>query len=180
MHSKYVSSAGGSGRLPVMEVDETRWREIQALASFQGTSAPKAVVVAVNSIIDKSLRAAAWSSMNTTGSTTAWSCWVVTERSVGHVLIKYKKAEYDEREERQKELTPSSWSVWVRPLADVVGLRYGAFYAAEGNPTVFDPAEPIKVIFSDGAVNIPAGPIPIDQRAEVGRITSALREFVNF
>lgn len=98
-----------------MELDETRWREIQALASCPGTSAPKAVVVAVNSIVDNSISAAAWSSMNTTESTTAWSCWVVTERSVGHVLIKYKKTAYDEREERQKELTPSSWSVWVRP-----------------------------------------------------------------
>jgi hypothetical protein len=163
-----------------MELDETRWREIHALASFAGTSAPKAVVVAVNSIIENSVSAAAWSSMDTTESATAWSCWVVTERSVGHVLIKYKKAAYDEREERRKELTPSSWSVWVRPLADIVGLRYGAFYAAEGKPTVFDPAEPIKVIFSDSAVSIPAGPIPIDQRAEVGRIISALREGVNF
>jgi hypothetical protein len=163
-----------------MELDETRWREIHGLASISDTSAPKAVVVAVNSIIDNSVRAAAWSSMNTTASTTAWSCWVVTERSVGHVLIKYKKAGYDEREERQKELTPSSWSVWVRPLADIVGLRYGAFYAVEGKPTAFDPAEPIKVIFSDGAVNIPAGPISIDQRAEVGRIVTALREGVNF
>jgi hypothetical protein len=163
-----------------MELDETRWREIHELASFPGTSAPKAVVVAVNSIIGNSVSAAVWSSTNTTGSTTAWSCWVVTERAVGHALIKYKKAEYDEREERQNEFTPSNWSVWVRPLADIVGLRYGAFYAVEGKPTVFDPAQPIKVIFSDGAVNIPAGPIPIDQRAEVGRITSALREFVNF
>ena len=163
-----------------MELDETQWREIHELASFPGTSAPKAVVVAVNSIIGNSVSAAVWSSTNTTGSTTAWSCWVVTERAVGHVLIKYKKAEYDEREERQNELTPSNWSVWVRPLADIVGLRYGAFYAAEGKPTVFDPAEPIKVIFSDGAVNIPAGPIPIDQRAEVGRIITALREGVNF
>jgi hypothetical protein len=163
-----------------MELDETRWREIHELASFPGTSAPKAVVVAVNSIIGNSVSAAVWSSTNTTGSTTAWSCWVVTERAVGHVLIKYKKAEYDEREERQNELTPSSWSVWVRPLADIVGLRYGAFYAVEGKPTVFDPAQPIKVIFSDGAVNIPAGPIPIDQRAEVGRIVTALREGVKF
>ena len=163
-----------------MELDETRWREIEALASFPGTSAPKAVVVAVNSIIDNSVSAAAWSSMDTTESTTTWSCWVVTERSVGHVLIKYKKAAYDEREERQQELTPSSWSVWVRPLADIVGLRYGAFCAAEGKPTVFDPAEHIKVMFSNGAVNIPAGPIPIDQRAEVGRIITALREGVRF
>jgi hypothetical protein len=163
-----------------MELDETRWREIGVLASFPGTSAPKAVVVALNSIIDKSVSAAAWSSMATTASTTAWTCWVVTERSVGHVLIKYKKAEYDDREERQKEFTPSNWSVWVRPLADIIGIRYGAFYAAEGNPTVFYPAQPIKVIFSDGAVSIPAGPIPIDQRAEVGRIITALREGVNF
>ncbi len=163
-----------------MEIDETRWREIQGLASFPGTSAPRAVVVALNSIIDKSVSAAAWSWMDTTASTTAWTSWVVTERAVGHVLIKYKKADYDEREERQNELTPSSSSVWVRPLADIIGIRYGAFYAAEGKPTVFYPAEPIKVIFSDGAVSIPAGPIPIDQRAEVGRIIRALREGVNF
>ena len=163
-----------------MELNEMRWREVHALASFPGTSAPKAVVVALNSIIDSSVSAAAWSTMKSTQSTTAWSCWVVTERSVGHVLIKYKKAEYDEHEERQKELTPSNWSVWVRPLADIVGLRYGAFSAVEGKPTVFDPAQPVKVIFSDGAVNIPAGPIPIDQRAEVGRIITALREGVNF
>jgi hypothetical protein len=163
-----------------MELDETRWREIHAFASFPGRSAPKAVVVAVNSIIDRSVSAAAWSSMATTASTTAWTCWVVTERSVGHVLIKYKKADYDEGEERRKEVTPSSWSVWVRPVADIIGIRYGAFYAAEGNPTVFYPAEPIKVIFSDGAVSIPAGPIPIDQRAEVGRVITALREFVTF
>ena len=163
-----------------MEINEIRWLETQAFASFRGRSAPKAVVVAVNSIIDDSVSAAAWSSMASTQSTTAWSCWVVTERSVGHVLIKYKKAEYDEREERQKELTPSGWSVWVRPLADIVGLRYGAFYAAEGKPTVFDPAEPITVIFSDGSVRIPAGPIPIDQRAEVGRVIGVLRAGVNF
>ena len=163
-----------------MEFDETRWREIQELASFPGTSAPKAVVVALNSIIDKSVSAATWSSMDTTASTTAWTSWVVTERSVGHVVIKYKKADYDEREERQNELTPSSSSVWVRPLADIIAIRYGAFYAAEGKPTVFYPAEPIKVIFSDGAVSIPAGPIPINQRAEVGRIITALREGVNF
>jgi hypothetical protein len=163
-----------------MELDETRWREIHVLASFPGTSAPKAVVVALNSIIDKSVSAAAWSSMATTASTTAWTSWVVTERSVGHVLIKYKKADYDEGEEHQNELTPSSWSVWVRPLADIIGLRYGALYAAEGKPNVFYPAEPVKVIFSDGAVNIPAGPIPIDQRAEVSRIITALREGVTF
>jgi len=163
-----------------MEFDETRWREIHGFASSPGTSAPKAVVVALNSIIDKSVSAATWSSMDTTGSTTAWTCWAVTERSVGHVLIKYKKADYDEHEERQKELTPSSWSVWVRPLADIIGIRYGAFYAAEGNRTMFYPAEPIKVIFSDGAVSIPAGPIPTDQRAEVSRVITALREFVKF
>jgi hypothetical protein len=163
-----------------MEFDETRWREIQGFASFPGRSAPKAVVVALNSIIDKSVRAATWSSMDTTASTTAWKCWAVTERSVGYALIRYKKTDYDEHEERQKELTPSSWSVWVRPLADIIGIRYGAFCPAEGDPTVFYPTEPIKVIFSDGAVSIPAGPIPIDQRAEVSRVITALREFVEF
>jgi hypothetical protein len=163
-----------------MEFDETRWREIQGFASFPGTSAPKAVVVALNSIIDQSVSAATWSWMDTTASTTTWTCWAVTERSVGHVLIKYKKAEYDERAERENALRPSSWSVWVRPLADIIGIRYGAFYEAEGNPTVFYPAEPIKVIFSDGAVSIPAGPIPIDQRAEASRVITALREFVTF
>jgi hypothetical protein len=163
-----------------MEFDETRWREIQGFASFAGKSAPKAVVVALNSIIDRSVSAATWTSMDTTASTTAWRCWAVTERSIGYVLIRYKKADYDEVEERQKELTPSNWSVWVRPLTDIIGIRYGAFSAAEGSPTVFYPAQPIKVIFSDGAVSLPAGPIPIDQRAEVSRVITALREFVTF
>lgn len=163
-----------------MELDETRWREIQGFASLPGTSAPKAVVVALNSIVDRSVSVATWPSMDTTASTTTWKCWAVTERSVGYVLIRYKKAGYDEREERQKELTPSNWSVWVRPLADIIGIRYGAFSAAEGNSTVFYPAEPIKVILSDGAVSIPAGPIPIDQRAEVSRVVTALREFLKF
>ena len=163
-----------------MEFDETRWREIQGLASFPGTTAPKAAVVALNSIIDKSVSAATWSSMDTTASTTVWKCWAVTERSVGYALIRYKKAGYDEHEERQKELTPSNRSVWVRPLTDIIGIRYGAFSTAEGNPSVLYPVEPIKVIFSDGAVSIPAGPIPIDQRAEVSRVITALREFVKF
>jgi hypothetical protein len=163
-----------------MEFDETRWSEIQGFASCPGRSAPKAVVVALNSIIDKSVSAATWSSMETTTSTTVWKCWAVTERAVGYALIRYKQTDYDEHEERQKELTPSNWTVWVRPLADIIGIRYGAFYPAEGNPTVFYPAQPIKVIFSDGAVSIPAGPIPIDQRAEVSRVITALREFVKF
>jgi hypothetical protein len=163
-----------------MEFEETRWREIQGFASLPDTSAPKAVVVALNSIIDKSVSAATWSSMETTASTTTWRCWAVTERSVGYALIRYKKADYDERAERQKELIPSNWSVWVRPLTDIIGIRYGAFYAAEDTPTVFYPAVPIKVIFSDGGVSIPAGPIPIDQRAEVSRLITELREFVKF
>lgn len=163
-----------------MEFDETRWSEIQGFASCSGRSAPKAVVVALNSIIDKSVSAATWSSMETTATTTVWKCWAVTERAVGYVLIRYKKAGYDEHEERQNELIPSNWTVWVRPLADIIGIRYGAFHAAESNPTVFYPAQPIKVIFSNGAVSIPAGPIPIDQRAEVSRVITALREFVKF
>jgi hypothetical protein len=163
-----------------MEFDETRWSEIQGFASSSGRSAPKAVVVALNSIIDKSVSAATWSSMETTTSTTVWKCWAVTERAVGYALIRYKKTDYDEHEERQNEITPSNWTVWVRPLADIIGIRYGAFYPAEGNPTVFYPAQPIKVIFSDGAVSLPAGPIPIDQRAEVSRVITALREFVKF
>jgi hypothetical protein len=163
-----------------MDFDQTRWQEIQGFASFPGRSAPKAVVVALNSIIDKSVSAATWSSMETTASTTSWKCWAVTERAVGYALIRYKKADYDEHQERQKELNPSNWSVWVRPLADIIGIRYGAFHAVDGDPTLFYPAEPVKVIFSDGAVSIPAGPIPIDQRGEVSRVITALREFVKF
>ena len=163
-----------------MEITESRWLEIEGLAACRGKVAPKAVVVAVNSIIDNSVSAAVWASMDATQTTTTWSCWVATERSVGHALVKYKQAEYDRHEERQKELIPSGWSVWVRPLADIIGIRYGSFSAAAGNPSVFDPVAPIKVIFSDGGVSIPARPIPIDQRAEVGRIIRALREGVNF
>jgi hypothetical protein len=166
-----------------MELDDTRWPKIQAIADVldpEARSAPKAVVVAVNSIIGDLDRAAAWSSMDTTESSTTWSCWVVTECSIGHVRIEYEKYLYDQGEEPRSELTPSGWSAWVRPLADIVGLRYGAFYAAQGEPTIFEPAGPITVIFTNGEISIPEGPVPVEQRAAADRIFSAIRAGVNF
>src|ERR1700744_5217837 len=149
-----------------MEINDLRRLELEGLAAFQGKSAPKAVVVAVNSIIDNSGSAAVWVTMAATQSTTTWNCWVATERALGHAIIKYKKADYDQLEESGNKLHPSGWSVWVRPLADIICIRYGAFVPSEENPNVFDPADPIKVTFSDGGVSIPASPIPVDQRAE--------------
>lgn len=164
-----------------MELDETRWPNIRALASVPGRSAPKSVVAALNSIIDGDPdTASAWPSMETTASSTTWSCWIVTERSVGHVRIQYAKYQYDQREEPQREITPSAWSAWVRPLADIVGIRYGAYYVVPSKPTIFLPAEPIKVIFSDGEISIPDGPFPVEDRSTADRIFSRLRASVNF
>ena len=163
-----------------MEINDLRRLELEGLTAFQGKSAPKAVVVAVNSVIDNSSSAAVWVTMAATQSTTTWNCWVATERAVGHAIIKYKKADYDQLEESRNELTPSGWSVWVRPLGDVIGIRYGAFAPSDENPSVFVPVDPIKVTFRDGGVSIPSSPIPVDQRAEAGRIIRAVREGVNF
>jgi hypothetical protein len=74
-----------------MEIDETRWRNLQALASVSDRGAPKLVVVALGSLIGHSSKLVVWPSMDTTVSTTTWSCWVVTERSLGRLKIEYEK-----------------------------------------------------------------------------------------
>jgi len=165
-----------------MEVDSTRWRQLQELSSVKGRQAPKAVVVALASVAGDSDtdRMAVWPSMATTASTTTWSCWIVTERSLGHVRIEYEKYLYDLGDEAVWELAPSDWSAWVRPIANVIGFRFGPFYPAHRQATIFEPAERVVVTFPDGDVNIPDGPVPVDQRANLGRIIEALRAAVNF
>lgn len=153
---------------------------MQELSSVKGRYAPKAVVVALASVIGDSDSAAVWPSMNTTASTTTWSCWIVTERSLGHVCIEYEKYLYDLGDEEVWELAPSDWSAWVRPLANVTGFRFGPFYPIHLQATVFEPAEPMTVTFTDGDISIPEGPVPVDQRAELGRIVEALRVGTNF
>jgi hypothetical protein len=163
-----------------MELDETRRLTIQGLAVVRKRFPPKAVVVALASIIGDADGVAVWPSMDTTQSTTTWSCWIVTERALGHVRIEYEKSSYDQDEEAVKELTAAAWSAWVRPLANVTGLRFGPFYATQRKPAVFEPVEPIAVIFTDAEISIPDGPIPVDERPEVDRIISAIRALVNF
>ena len=164
-----------------MELNEKLGGMIQALAAVPARSAPKAVVVALNSIIgDGADEATSYVSMDTTQSTTTWNCWVVTEHSIGHARIDYDRYLYDQHQESQEEVTPSAWSTWVRPLYDILGLRYGAFYAVEGTPTVFEPAEPITVIFGNEEIRIPERPVPVEQRAALGNFVTRLRDHVEF
>ena len=42
-------------------------------------------------VLSARVRAIPYSSMDTTTSRTTWSCWIVTERSLGNVSIEYDK-----------------------------------------------------------------------------------------
>ncbi|MFZ0227439.1 MAG: hypothetical protein WA622_00045 [Mycobacterium sp.] len=164
-----------------MEIGEITWPKLQALAAVQDREAPKAVVVALSSILgDVADGALSWSLMSTTETTTTWTCWIVTEHSVGHVRIEYTAAIYDQSAEAQRELTPSAWSAWVRPLADIVEFRYGAFYAAPGKSTVFEPAVPLTLIFANGDQCKIPGPIPLDQRGAADNLFTRIRAGVKF
>lgn len=68
-----------------MDIEEQTWPQIQRMADVEGRSAPKAVVVALTSVLRDADTASAWASMDVAPSTTTWTCWVVTEKSVGHV-----------------------------------------------------------------------------------------------
>jgi hypothetical protein len=160
-----------------MEIDELRWLKIEGFASVKDRVAPKAVVVALASVIGDAGSLASWASWDCTESTTTWSCWIVTERALGHVNIAYGRTLYDQGEEQQHQLEPSSHSAWVRPLAHVTGLRFGHFYAA--NVTTYYPAEPITVTFPDAETTIPGPNFPVEQRPAADRFLTALRAGVD-
>jgi hypothetical protein len=133
----HVARVKDSGTLEIMEIDKEQWPKFRALASFAVRGAPKAVVVALSSIIIDEEVADVWPYMDTTASSTTWTCWILTETSLGHIRIEYNNYLYDQNTEFENELTPSAWSAWVRPLATVTGIRLGAFYAIERNAAIF-------------------------------------------
>jgi len=164
-----------------MDITETTWSHLQAAADVENRSAPKAVVVALNSILGDADALTSWSRVDFPPESTVWSCWIVTESSVGHVRVEYTHPLYDQYEEGQQEVLPSACAAWVRPLADIVGLQYGRFYGVEGKPTTFEPAESVEVTFSGGQViRIPEYPILADQRGAADNIFSRLRAGLKF
>lgn len=162
-----------------MEINEARWLKLQGLASARGRIAPKAVVVALGSILEDPDSAAVWATVDTTPSSTAWYCWTVTDRFLGEVLVEYQHNLYDQDAERFRELAPSAWAASVRPLDNVTRIQFGPFYAAQGSTTIFEPAERITVTFTDGEVRIPQGSVQLEQRVELGQFVKALRTCVN-
>ena len=154
---------------------------IEKHASVPDRGVPKAVVVAIASVIGGAGIQAAWPSWYTTGATTTWTCWVVTQRALGYVRVEYGKALYDQHAERERQLVPSSQSAWVRPLADVLGLRWGAVYESQRNDNAYEPAEPITVTFTDRETTIPEdGDVLGGDRPALDRVLTALREGANF
>jgi len=101
----------------------------------------------------------------------------VVQILLGHVNIAYGRTLYDQGEEQQHQLEPSSHSAWVRTLAHVTGLRFGHFYAA--NVTTYYPAEPITVTFPDAEITIPGPNFPVEQRPAADRFLTALRAGVD-
>lgn len=163
-----------------MIIDQERWLYFQQHASLRDRGVPKAVVVAIGSVIGDAKIVASWPDWNTTNTTTTWTCWVVTQKALGYARVEYAKNLYDEHEEHRHALTPSNQSAWVRPLTGVIGLRWGAIFEAQAIHDTYYPADPITVTFTDWETTIPEADFPVDQRRTADRFLTALRKGVNF
>jgi hypothetical protein len=162
-----------------VDIDKERQDRIKRHAEIPNRGVPGAVVLAIAAVVGDGEIAAAWTDWDTTTDTqaTTWTCWVVTERTVGHVRVIYQNALYDEHAERQHKLTPSEQSAWVRPLTDVTKLQWGAFCEAQEKDNAYYPADPITVTFTDGEATIPKKrELPVDQRSKADRFLTALRK----
>jgi hypothetical protein len=137
-------------------------------------------VVAIGSIIGNAEIQAAWPDWNTTDTATMWTCWIVTQKALGYVRVEYDRAHYDEYQDRQNPLTPSNQSAWVRPLASVVELRWGAVYEAQAYHDTYHLAEPIMVTFTDRETTIPEeAHFPVEHRPTADLFLTALLKGVN-
>jgi hypothetical protein len=161
-------------------IDQQRLEYIQQHASIPHHGVPTAVVEAIAAVVQNAKIEAAWPDWNSTDSMTTWTCWIVTPKALGHVRVEYGSARYDEHAEGQHKLTPSSQSAWLRPLADVIQLRWGAVQEAGAQPDTYYRTEPITVRFSDGETTIPEADFPVEQRPTADRLLTALRRGLNF
>ena len=161
-------------------IDQNRFLHIQQHASLGDRGAPKAVVVAIGSVIGDAEIQASWLYWNTTPTTTTWTCWVVTQKALGGVRVEYGKTLYDDLDERRNRVTPSSQSAWVRPLSGIIGLRWGAIYGAEAEFDTYYPAEPITVTFTDRETKIPEDDFPVEQCSKADQLLAAIRKEVGF
>lgn len=142
---------------------------------------PHAVMVAIASVIgDPPGIRAAWTSRATSSETgkTTYTCWVVTDTTLGHVSV-----EYAEDADRRDNVKPTSMESWVRRLAGIVRLQWGAVYEDLSRDGTYEPAQPIKVKFADGVeVTIPEDgtTVPPEQRSAVGDLLTWIRKGAKF
>jgi hypothetical protein len=161
-------------------IGQQRREYIQLHASIPHRGVPTAVVEAIAAVVAGARIEAAWPDWNGTDSTTTWTCWIVTPKALGYVCVEYGRALYDEHADREAKLTPSSQSAWLRPLADVIQLRWGAVHEAGAQCETYYLAEPITVTFSDGETKIPEADFPVEQHPTADRFMTALRKGLNF
>jgi hypothetical protein len=161
-------------------LDQQRREYIYRHASIPQRGVPTAVVEAIAAVVPDAKIEAAWPDWNSTDSTTTWTCWIVTPKTLGHVRVEYGSALYDEHADNQHKLAPSSQSAWLRPLTDVIQLQWGAIHEAHAQPETYYPAEPITVTFSDGKITIPEGDFPVEQGPTAGKLLSAIRKGLDF
>jgi hypothetical protein len=138
------------------------------------------VVEAVQAVVRGAGIEAAWPDWKCTDSTTTWSCWVVTAKILGYVRVEYGRASYDETAEREQKLTPSSQSAWLRPLTDVIQLRWGAVQASPAQRDTYHLSEPMTVTFSNGETTIPERDFSVEERPTADRIMTAVRKGLGF
>jgi hypothetical protein len=166
-----------------MVITEQRREYIRKHGFVPDHGTPNAVVLAIASVIrDAGIRAACASRAtgSETGKTT-YTCWVVTDTALGHVSVEYDRDMYDERTDRQHNLTPTSMASWVRPLAGIIRIEWGAVYEDSSRGDTYYPAQPIKATFTDGfEVTIPDGPLLVEQRSAVDGLLTWIRKGAKF
>lgn len=164
-----------------MIITAQRREWIRQHAFIPDRGAPHAVAVAIASVIGDGNILAAWLTWVTgTGmGTTTYTGWVVTGTDLGHVQVEYDREFYDQHAESQHHLTPTSTACWVRPLAGIIGLRWGAFYEDSSKDDTYYPARSITVTFADHEVTIGEDAVPVEQRAAADGLLAAIRKGAN-
>jgi hypothetical protein len=135
---------------------DARWVQIQRLIEVRGHTPPRAFVDAVAALVegDDSHEPTMWPEMVTSGSTTRWACWTVTDTELGRIEIDYPGHAYDQSVENRCPRSPSRRTEWKRLLAEIIAVRRAD--GTEGRPRLGYPTEPIEIVFAgDQTVRIP-------------------------
>ena len=165
-----------------MELNETRWEHIQSHATYGDRKAPKAVIVAIATVLGGAQINASWTRWETSFESrkTVWTTWVVTDKTLGYVSVTYDLDEYDLQNECNGEMPTTGLTTWARPLSHITGIEPSVSYGAADRANAWYPAASFKVIFPDEPITIGDGGFPVEDRPEADLFFEALRNAIGW